>query len=123
MLRLGRGRGQVRVVTDQKLSPTYTVDLAMAIWRIAEHRGEGIFHITNADSCTWFEFARAIFEQSGLNVQVDATTSAEFGARAHRPAYSVLGNARLAELDVPQMRTWREALSNYLECRKVSVPS
>jgi dTDP-4-dehydrorhamnose reductase len=71
--------------------------------------------MTNEGSCTWFEFARAIFDIAGVEANLSATTSDVFKAPAIRPAYSVLENARLKELGLNRMRHWREALAAYLK--------
>jgi dTDP-4-dehydrorhamnose reductase len=115
MLRVGREKGEVTVVTDQVLGPTNTVDLAQALWWLVEHEAQGIVHATNAGSCSWFDFARAIFELSGLDVAVHPTDSARLGYRARRPPYSVLDNARLHALGCKPLRLWREALAAHLE--------
>jgi dTDP-4-dehydrorhamnose reductase len=118
MLRLGRERGKVRVVTDQMLSPTSTSDLAVAIHQAARVDAQGILHVTNAGSCSWFDFARSIFELAGLDATVEPTTSAEFGARARRPAFSVLAHDRLRALGIAEPRPWRESLAAYLNAHQ-----
>src|SRR5579859_3810344 len=115
MLRLGRERGEVSVVTDQVLTPTNTKDLAEMTWRLVDGGAQGVVHVTNSGSCTWNEFARAIFELSGMNVAVHPTDSASVGSQARRPAYSVLSNARLEREGYGAMRPWREALAGHLQ--------
>jgi dTDP-4-dehydrorhamnose reductase len=114
MLRLGRERGEVSVVTDQVLGPTYTSDLATAMWQLIAGGAEGVYHATNAGSCSWHEFARAIFEMRGLNVLMHPIDSATLGSKAARPAYSVLSNAKLEAGGFGPMRPWREALAYFL---------
>jgi dTDP-4-dehydrorhamnose reductase len=109
-------RGEpIRVVHDQEVTPTYTADLADQIARILPTEHFGLFHMTNEGSCTWYEFARTIFELSGVEANLSPTTSDIYKAPAHRPKYSVLENARLKELGLNQMRHWRDALSAYLK--------
>ena len=115
MLRLGREKGEVKVVEDQVLTPTNTKDLAQTIWRMVDRSAQGLFHVTNSGSCSWYEFARAIFELSGLDVAVHPTDSASVGYRAKRPAYSVLDNGRLEKAGFERLRPWHEALANHLE--------
>jgi dTDP-4-dehydrorhamnose reductase len=115
MLRLGKEKGEVSVVTDQVLTPTNTVDLARAMWWLIDREVHGVFHVTNGGSCSWFEFARAIFELRGLDVAVHPTDSATLGYRARRPAYSVLDNGKLMHAGFDRMRPWREALASHLE--------
>jgi dTDP-4-dehydrorhamnose reductase len=105
----------IRVVDDQVVTPTYTVDLANQIARILPTGHFGVFHMTNEGSCTWFEFARTIFEIAGIDADLSPATSDTYKARAIRPKYSVLENARLKELGLNQMRHWREALTAYLK--------
>jgi dTDP-4-dehydrorhamnose reductase len=109
-------RGEpIRVVNDQIVTPTYTLDLANQIAHTLPHEHFGLFHMTNEGSCTWFEFASAIFEISGVKADLSPTTSDAYKAPAVRPKYSVLENARLKELGLNEMRHWREALAAYLE--------
>lgn len=115
MLRLGKEKGEVSVVTDQVLTPTNTKDLAEMTWRLVDGGAQGVLHVTNSGSCTWNEFARAIFELSGMDVPVHPTDSASTGSKARRPAYSVLSNARLEREGFGAMRPWREALASHLQ--------
>jgi len=115
MLRLGTERDSFPVVNDQELSPTNTVDLAQAMWRLVEGGAQGVFHVTNSGSCTWFDFARAIFELSGMAVEVLPNDTAHSGTKVRRPAYSVLGNFRLEREGYGVLRPWREALASHLK--------
>ena len=115
MLRLGREKGVVSVVTDQTLSPTFTADLAAAIRRLIEARAGGLFHVTGARSCSWNEFARAIFELAGLTVEVRPIDTAATNPTVRRPSYSVLENRRLEAEGFGLLRRWRDALADYLD--------
>jgi dTDP-4-dehydrorhamnose reductase len=115
MLSKARRGEPIQVVNDQEVTPTYTVDLANQIARILSTREYGLFHMTNEGSCTWYEFAQAIFELSGVKADLSPTTSALYKTPAIRPAYSVLENARLKQLGLNQMRHWRDALAAYLK--------
>jgi dTDP-4-dehydrorhamnose reductase len=115
MLAKARRREPIRVVDDQVVTPTYTLDLAHQIARLLPTEQFGLFHMTNEGSCTWFEFARAIFEIAGVEADLSPTTSAAYKTAAIRPRYSVLDNARLKELGLDQMRPWRDALAAYLQ--------
>jgi dTDP-4-dehydrorhamnose reductase len=117
MLRIGRERGTVTVVTDQVLSPTYCPDVAETLLRLIKDRATGIFHVTNSNHCSWYEFARAIFELENARITVMPTTTSAFGSKVMRPAFSVLENARLKETGHPQLRSWHEALEDYLSTR------
>ena len=89
MLRLGAERDEVAVVDDQRGSPTYVGHLADATHQVLD-LPPGVYHVAAAGDCTWADFAEAIFEDAGLATRVRRISSAEFGARAPRPAYSVL---------------------------------
>ncbi|HLH30217.1 MAG TPA: dTDP-4-dehydrorhamnose reductase [Terriglobia bacterium] len=116
MLAKARRGEPIRVVDDQTVTPTYTVDLANQIACVLPTEHYGLFHMTNEGACTWFEFARAVFEIAGIDgVDLSPTTSDVYKAPAIRPKYSVLENARLKELGLNQMRHWREALAAYLK--------
>lgn len=114
MLRLARERGAVAVVDDQTGSPTFTFDLAPAIRHLATSGRHGTYHVTNSGHCTWFEFARAVFEEAGVEVDLTPTDTATFGAPAPRPAFGVLDNrfGRLAGL--PPLPEWRLSLRRLL---------
>jgi dTDP-4-dehydrorhamnose reductase len=109
MLRLGAERDEVAVVGDQRGSPTYVGHLAGATKQVLE-LPYGVYHVAAAGDCTWAEFAEAIFEDAALTCRVRRITTAEFGARAPRPAYSVLRSERGA----PELPHWREGLRECL---------
>src|SRR5262249_39719341 len=92
MLRFACQGKPLRVVADQTCPPTYPVDLADATSALLNPGRAGLYHVTNAGSCSWYEFARAIFGLEGLSPDVTPITSGEYGAAARRPAYSVLAN-------------------------------
>lgn len=113
MLRLAGERETLTVVDDQVGQPTWSFDLATRIGQLIDSDARrGVFHATNAGRTSWYGFARAIFELSGLDPQrVQPTTSADFVRPAPRPAFSVLGHRGWAETELPPLRDWREALS------------
>ncbi len=117
ILRLAAERDELRVVDDQKGSPTFTRDLAGAILRLLESGFRGVVHVTNSGSCTWFEFARRILELKpppGRRVRVVPISTAELGRPAPRPGNSVLDGARYSQITGSRMRNWEEALKEYL---------
>lgn len=114
MLRLGRAGSPVRVVADQRCTPTATADLAAAARQILDAGVVGLLHWTNAGSCTWHEFASEIFRQAGLQTECVPITTAEFGSRAPRPRFSVLSTRRISDLGLPEPRHWTDALREYL---------
>jgi dTDP-4-dehydrorhamnose reductase len=111
MLRLGAERDEVAVVDDQRGSPTYVGHLAEAT-RGALELPQSVWHLAADGDCTWAEFAEAIFDEAGLTCRVRRITTAEFGAPAPRPAYSVLRSERQ---DAPRLPHWREGLRACLE--------
>jgi dTDP-4-dehydrorhamnose reductase len=109
-------RGEpIRVVNDQVLTPTYTVDLAAQMARLLSTKHYGLFHISSEGSCSWFEFARAIFDLAKIDADLSPITSDLYKTPAVRPRYSVLENARLKALGLNQMRHWRDTLAAYLK--------
>jgi dTDP-4-dehydrorhamnose reductase len=117
MLRLAAQGKPVRVVNDQRCTPSSTADVAAAIAALVEQDATGLVHVTNAGDCTWYELAAEIFRQSQLVVNLTPISTAEFGAAARRPGYSVLANAKLVENRIPLLRHWTQALSEYLHVR------
>ena len=115
MLHLAAERGEVKVVTDEILTPTHTVALARQIRRVAESGDPGVYHATCQGECSWNEFARAIFEETGTKVRLLTATSADFPSPVRRPSYSALDNARLREQGLDLMPTWQDSLSAYLD--------
>jgi dTDP-4-dehydrorhamnose reductase len=111
MLRLGRERDEVAVVDDQRGCPTYVGHLAEVTRGIVE-LSFGVWHVAADGDCTWADFAEAIFEEAGLACRVRRITTAEFGAPAARPAYSVL---RSEKPGAPRLPHWREGLRACLE--------
>jgi dTDP-4-dehydrorhamnose reductase len=115
MLRLGRERGEVRVVATETVSPTSTQDLARQIVTLSDASVYGLFHATAEGSCSWHEFACEIFAATGLPVRCLVAAPNEFPAKVPRPAYSVLENAKLNQTGLNRFRHWREGLHAYLE--------
>ena len=110
MLRLGAERDEVAVVDDQRTAPTYVAHLAAAVDEVLR-LPFGVYHVAADGDCTWAELAAAIFEESGVRCRVRRITSAEYGAKAPRPRYSVLRSERGA----PSLPHWRVGLRECLE--------
>jgi dTDP-4-dehydrorhamnose reductase len=117
MLRLGSSRDELRVVTDQVGSPTWTKDLAEAIVCMVQNSPEsGIYHYTNSGVCSWYDFAIAIFEEAaalGFPLQVQRVvpiTTAEYPTPAKRPAYSVLSHRKISAVMGTHPPHWRQSL-------------
>jgi dTDP-4-dehydrorhamnose reductase len=117
MLGLAAAGRPIRVVRDQVLSPSATRDIAPKVWRIVTRGAPGVWHLTNAGQTSFYDFAREIFRRSRLTPDLTPVTAAEFGARARRPAYSVMARGRLAALGEDDLRPWPEALADYLRER------
>lgn len=117
MLQLGKTHDKLRVVCDQIGTPTYTLDLARLLVDMIESDKYGYYHATNEGGyISWYEFACEIFRQAGLPVQVDAVTTAEYGAsKAARPFNSRLDKSKLAENGFTPLPDWKDALSRYLK--------
>lgn len=115
MLKLGGSQPAVQVVSDQIGSPTYTRDLAEVIAELASTDKYGTYHVTGGGSCSWYDFASAIFELAGLNAKAVPVATSAFPRPAPRPAYSVLDNRALHLNGFKEMRPWAEALRNFLE--------
>ncbi|NYB52453.1 MAG: dTDP-4-dehydrorhamnose reductase [Methanobacteriaceae archaeon] len=118
MLKLAEEMDNISVVSDQIGSPTYTVDLAEAIKMLITKPAYGIYHITNSEHCSWYEYAQLIFENAGVEVQLNPVTTEEFGSPAPRPKYSVLENYNWKMEGFPELRSYKEALLDYMKLLK-----
>ena len=121
MLRLAREGRPLRVVSDQVLCPSYTLDLARKVWKVLPKVAHPVYHLTNAGQVSWYEFARRALELAGVTADLTPVTAAEYGARARRPAYSVLAHAHLAALGEDDLRPWDAALPAYVAERSSSL--
>lgn len=118
MINLGTTRKEVRVVGDQHGSPTYTRDLAKAIFELTHKQAPfGVYHLTNGGTATWAEFAAEIFKQMQMLVSVVPVSTAEYPTKAQRPQWSILKNTKL-----PLLRNWQESLKDYINIRNVKNP-
>lgn len=116
MMKLGAEKLELKVVNDQYGCPTSAKDLADVILRLIETEHYGIFHAVNTGVTTWYDFAKKIFELSGnTQVNVLSQTTAELGRPAPRPPYSPLENLMLGLTIGNSMRSWEEALGEYLK--------
>jgi dTDP-4-dehydrorhamnose reductase len=114
VVRAAKQRGRVEVVNDQKGTPTYAADLAHPVAALIKQERRGIYHVTNEGSCTWYEFAQYIFSFLGMNVVCTPIATAESERKAKRPANSVLDCAKLRADTNIRMRTWQDAVNEYL---------
>lgn len=114
MLGLGKEQDELRVVSDQIFSPTYTKDFARKVARLVTTEYYGIFHITNRGACSWYEFTKEILRLAGLETRVIPIPSDQYHQKAKRPSSSVLDNYHLRLLGIDNMRPWQEALRDYM---------
>jgi len=121
MLHLEKSGRPLRVVDDQWVTPTSTEELAGRILELLGTERYGLYHMTNEGQCTWYEFAREIFSLVGRAANLSPIDSQAYGAKARRPAYSVLENQRVKALGITDFSPWREALKNYLKKKGLSL--
>jgi dTDP-4-dehydrorhamnose reductase len=114
MLKLARERGRVRVVDNEFVSPTPTIDLARQILKLSTSDAYGLYHATAEDSCSWHEFAREIFSVADVDVTLEIASSTEFPAKVPRPRYSVLENRELNQRGLSVFEPWQLGLTKYL---------
>ncbi len=115
MLRLSEKNSSIRVVNDQYGSPTATADLAVLLSDMIATDKYGIYHATNEGICTWYEFTCEIFRQAGIGVEVVPVTTAEYGAKAPRPANSRMSKDKLTANGFERLPSWQDALTRYLK--------
>lgn len=114
MLKLASSHSQIRVVNDQIGTPSYTPDLAKVLWQLLKKSNGGLFHLSNSGEVAFDEYARAVFEIANINCEVIGISSTEYNAPAKRPPYSTLSNTKIQQLGIVPLRSWREALEDYL---------
>ncbi|MDO4306545.1 MAG: dTDP-4-dehydrorhamnose reductase [Eubacteriales bacterium] len=116
MLNLGKTHDTLTVVNDQIGTPTYTYDLAKLLVDMLEKEEYGKYHVTNEGGfISWYDFAKEIFLQAGMNVQVIPVSSEEYKAKAKRPFNSRMEKKKLDVHGFDRLPAWQDALSRYLE--------
>jgi dTDP-4-dehydrorhamnose reductase len=118
MLRLTGQKKTIRVVADQIVTPTSTADLAERVLPLIEAEGYGLYHMTSAGECSWYEFAAEVFRLAKVEADLQPTDSRSFSAKARRPAYSVLDNYQMRAAGIAEFRPWQEALAAYMRQRR-----
>ncbi|HML05673.1 MAG TPA: dTDP-4-dehydrorhamnose reductase [Methanobacterium sp.] len=118
MLNLSKTMDSISVVDDQIGSPTYTVDLATAISELIKKPAYGIYHITNSDYCSWYQYATEIFEIAEIKIELKPVSTEEFPRPAPRPKYSVLENYNWKMEGFQEIRSYKSALKEYMELLK-----
>jgi dTDP-4-dehydrorhamnose reductase len=115
MIKLGKEKGEVNVVNDQILTPTYTKNIAENLQELLKTENFGLYHMTSEGQCSWWEFASEIFKQLKMKVKCNPVSSSFFKTRAKRPAFSVLENNNLKKINLNKMRDWKQNLYLYLK--------
>lgn len=115
MLKLSENHDTITVVNDQFGSPTYTYDLARLLVDMVLTEKYGVYHATNEGICSWYDFACAIFEEACIPMTVRPVSTAEYGAKASRPANSRMSKEKLTENGFKRLPTWQDALRRYLD--------
>jgi dTDP-4-dehydrorhamnose reductase len=117
------GDETVKVVNDQEGQPTSALDLAeLTVKALTKNAASGIFHGTNAGSCSWFEFAKYIFEIAGADpARVTPLLSSEFATKAKRPKYSVLDNQKWSEFGIAPLGPWQDSAKKALPDMMLSL--
>ena len=114
ILARARAGERLRVVDDQRSSPTFTRDLAQGLLRLVAAGPSGTYHCTNSGDCTWYELAAHALARAGLGVPLERTDTASFPRPAKRPAYSVLGNGSFEQVTGWRMPAWQDAVERHL---------
>lgn len=121
MLRLAGGRQTIRVVEDHVASPTYAPLLAARTADLVEAKAGGVFHVGGGEAISWYNYARIIFEEAGLQPELRPTNEMEYRTAARRPKYSALSNARMESLGIAAMPPLAEAVRLYLAARQAQL--
>ncbi|MFC3799814.1 dTDP-4-dehydrorhamnose reductase [Cohnella sp. GCM10012308] len=119
MIKLIQSTSRLQVVNDQRGSPTYTKDLAQKLLELVDTEYYGTYHVTNSGDCSWYEFARAIEEEMRsysltINAEIKPCDSSEYPQKAKRPHYSVMDSIALECNGFGALRSWREALTDFM---------
>jgi len=117
MLKLSKEKSELRVVDDEFVSPTPTEQIARQLVVLSKSSSYGLYHATTEGSCSWFEFATAIFELTNTKIRLEPARPGEFPAKVPRPKYSVLENRALKNKSLNVFTHWKEGLENYLARR------
>jgi dTDP-4-dehydrorhamnose reductase len=117
MLKLSRERDELRVVDDEFVTPTPTVQIAEQLVALSRSTNYGLYHGTAEGSCSWYEFADEIFRATGTKIRLEKARPGEFPAKVPRPKYSVLENHALKAAQLNVFTDWRNGLEGYLRAR------
>jgi dTDP-4-dehydrorhamnose reductase len=115
VLARARDQGEVRMVADQRLTPTFTADLAAGLVEAVEKGVEGVLHVTAGGACSWYEFTLRVFEHAGVDVPVEPVQTTPRTGTADRPPNGVLETVVAGPAGLTPLRSWEEALADYME--------
>ncbi len=113
IVKLAKEKKPLKIVDDQRGTPTYTLDVVKQTWRLIQKGSVGLYHSSNDGEATWFDFAKEIVSNLNLNAEVTPIKTEEYPTKAKRPPYSILENYSLELEDLNIMRDWREALRDF----------
>jgi dTDP-4-dehydrorhamnose reductase len=114
MLTRAREQGQLKMVADQRLQPTFTADLAASLVDAVEKDASGVVHLTASGACSWFDFTQAIMEIAGIEVPIEPVQTTIGPGQPDRPLNGVLARPRADALGLEPLRPWRDALADYM---------
>lgn len=114
MLKLVKEKPELRVVDDEILTPTSTKEIARQLTEIIKTDAYGLYHATAEGGCSWYRFAKKIFELSNVPANLQIASPKEFLMKVPRPKYSVLENANLKSHGLNIMKPWEDGLKEYL---------
>ncbi|NMB48169.1 dTDP-4-dehydrorhamnose reductase [Candidatus Kuenenbacteria bacterium] len=115
IIKKSRETGELKIVNDQFLTPTYTLDLAKQTWKLIQTDYFGLYHATSEGECSWYEFARSVMKYIDPALEIASVPSSSYQTVARRPAYCVLENKKLKSLTLNIMRPWVETIPDYLK--------
>lgn len=115
MLRLSKEREELSVVNDQFGSPTYTKNVVNEVYQLLNNNETGIFHSSSNGIITWYEFAKEIFKQKGIEIKLNPVSSSEFPTKAKRPFFSKLSTKKISKIEGVELVDWEDGLKNLLE--------
>ena len=114
MLRLSKDRDSLNVINDQIGSPTYTKDLASLLVDMIETDKYGVYHATNEGFCSWYDFAKEIFNIANIDINVNPISTKDYITKAQRPLNSKMSKRKLVDNGFKELRNWKEALNDYI---------
>ena len=118
MLKLAETKDEINVVADQVGSPTYTVDLAHVLVEMALSNNNDTYHVTNEGYCSWYEFAKYIFEVNNIDIKINPIMTSEYKTIATRPINSKLSKSKLDIDGFERLPEWKDAIERYSKVLK-----